>query len=199
MASAFSCPAFGDAGDHAVLLLNRGIGGSRLHAAEFERLAAVLVEIGQDGRGPDGRGREAERRQRTHRTHGLRDRRAVFGDEHAGNAVIGPRALDVVLDDRDAIRLARADRPVQLLDRRLLKTKWRIGGVPLVRHVLGPSSSGHGVYIGMLHSGWFRHLRLPADLHGDRTSVAVVSVIAALRRDQRSVRAFTCCGDARRG
>ena len=140
-------PGIGDAGDHAVLLLNRGIGGSRLHAAEFERLAAVLVEVRQDGRGPDGRGREAERRQRTHRTPGLRDRRTVFGDEHTGNAVIGPRALDVVLDNRDAIRLARAYRPVQLLDRRLLKTKWRIGGVPLVRHVLGPSSSGHGVYI----------------------------------------------------
>ena len=156
-------PAIGDAGDHAVLLLNRGIGGGRLHAAEFERLAAVLVDVRQDGRGPDGRGREAERRQRAHRTRGLGDRRTIFRDEHTGNAVIGPSPLDVVLDDRDAICLARADRPVQLLDRRLLKTKWRIGGVPLVRHVLGPFSSGHGVYIGMVHSGWFRHLRLPSD------------------------------------
>ena len=74
----------------------------------------VLVEVGQDGRGGDGLGREAERRQRTYRARRLRDRRTIFGDEHAGNAVIGPGALDVVLDDRDASRLARADRPVQL-------------------------------------------------------------------------------------
>ena len=56
-----------DADDHAVLLLHRGIGGGRLHAAEFERRALVLVEIGQDRRGLDGLGREAQRRARAHR------------------------------------------------------------------------------------------------------------------------------------
>ena len=51
-------PAIRNAGDHAVLLLHAGIRGGRLHPAEFERRSAVLVEVRQDGRGPDGRGRE---------------------------------------------------------------------------------------------------------------------------------------------
>jgi hypothetical protein len=58
----------GDAGDHAVLLLDAGIGGCRFHAAEFERPATILVEVRQDGRGFDRLGREAERRKRAHRT-----------------------------------------------------------------------------------------------------------------------------------
>ena len=52
----------GDADDHAELLLHGGIGGGRLHAAEFERRPLVLVEIGQQRRGLDGLRREAQRR-----------------------------------------------------------------------------------------------------------------------------------------
>ena len=61
-----------DADDHAELLLHRRVGGGRLHAAEFERRAFVLVEIGQDGRGLDGLRRELERRAGAHHAGRLR-------------------------------------------------------------------------------------------------------------------------------
>ena len=42
--------------------------------------------------------------------------RAVFGDEHAGDAVVRAHAREVRLDDLGASRAARANRSVQILD-----------------------------------------------------------------------------------
>jgi hypothetical protein len=71
----------GLAGDHPVLLLHRWIGRRRLHAAEFEWRALILVEIGEDLRGGDGLGREPQRRHAPNRADSFKDRRPVFGDE----------------------------------------------------------------------------------------------------------------------
>jgi hypothetical protein len=111
------------AGDHAVLLLRRRIGGGRLHSPEFERRALVFVEAGEDRRGRDGFGREAEGSTGAHRAGRFRDRRAVLGDEPAGDTVVGARPCDVILDDGDAGGLAGLDGCVQLLDRRFFETK----------------------------------------------------------------------------
>ena len=97
VASALSCAGIGLADDHAVLLLHRRVGGGRLHAAEFERRPLVLVEIGEDRRGRDRLGREAQRRAGAHRAGRLGDRRAVLGHQQAGDAVIGARPRDIVL------------------------------------------------------------------------------------------------------
>ena len=107
-------PGIGDAGDHPVLLLHRRIGRGRLHAAEFERRPLVLVEIGENRRGLDGLGREAQRRRRAHGAGRLGYRSSVFGHEQAADPVIGPRPVDIVLDDRDAGRAAGSDGLVQL-------------------------------------------------------------------------------------
>ena len=61
-----------NADDHAELLLHVGLGGGRLHAAEFERRAFVLVEIGQDGRGLHRLRRELQRRAGAHHAGRLR-------------------------------------------------------------------------------------------------------------------------------
>src|SRR5204862_6302103 len=66
------------AGDHAVLLLHRGVGGGRLHAAEFERRTLVFVEIGEDRGGRDGFGRETQWRAGAHRAGRLGDAGAVL-------------------------------------------------------------------------------------------------------------------------
>ena len=72
--------------------------------------------------GLDGLGREASAPSRApcrRPRHG----RAVRGDQHAGDAVVGAHALDVVPDDRHAGRLPRPDRLVQLVDRRFFEAK----------------------------------------------------------------------------
>ncbi len=104
--------ALGDAGDHAVLLLHRRVGGGRLHAAEFERRALVFIEVGVRRRRFDGRRREVQRRACTHRTRRRRHRGSVFGHQRAGDAIIGAGPVDVVLHDFNERGLARADRPV---------------------------------------------------------------------------------------
>ncbi len=111
------------ADDHAVLLLDRGVGSGRLHPAEFERRTQVFFEVRKDRRRLDRRGRESERRPGAHRAGCLGDLAAVFGDEKARHPVIGPRALDILADDRDAVGVARLDRGMQLVDRRLFETK----------------------------------------------------------------------------
>ena len=113
----------GEAGDHAVLLVHRGVRGGRLHPAEFERRPAIAVEIGQDRRRLDGLGREAQRRPGAHRARGFGDRRAVFGDESAGDAVIGARPVEIALHNRGHGGLPGPDRAVQLRDRRLFELK----------------------------------------------------------------------------
>ncbi len=113
----------GDAGDHPILLLHRGVGGGGLHAAEFEGRTPIAVELGQDRRGPDGLGREAQRSPGAHRAGRFRHRRAILGYQHAGDAVIGASTVDIVLHDRNERRLARTDRPVQIVDRRLFEPK----------------------------------------------------------------------------
>ena len=55
-------------------------------------------------------GREAQRRARAHRAGRLRNRRAVFGDEHARHAVEAAHALEIVLHHRDAGGRFRFDR-----------------------------------------------------------------------------------------
>ena len=125
-------PGIGLARDHPILLLHGGVRGGRLHAAEFERRSFVLVEIGQDRRSLDGLGREAQRRRRAHRAGRRGDRSAVFGDEQAADPVIGPRPVYIMLNDRDAGRLSRFDRPLQLVDRRLFETeRLNLGTRPL--------------------------------------------------------------------
>ena len=129
---ALTLPGVGLAGDHAVLLLHGGVGGGRLHAAEFERLAAVFVEIGKDRRGRYRLSREGERRVGPGGAGGFGDCRPVLGDQLAGDTVIGAGAGEIVFDDRDAIGLPGLDRPVQQVDRCFFEAK------PLVGHGAPP-------------------------------------------------------------
>jgi len=127
-------PGIGLARDHPILLLHGGVRGGRLHAAEFERRSFVLVEIGQDRRSLDGLGRVAQRRHRAHRAGRREDRSAVLGDQQAADPVIGPRPVYIILNNRDAGRLSRVDRPLQLVDRSLFETE---------RLILRPYCFGH--------------------------------------------------------
>src|SRR5207248_2350 len=111
------------AGDHAVLLQYRGVGGGWLHAAEFERRALVLVEIGEDRRGCDGFGRKLQWRAGTHRAGRFGDAPTILGDEQAGDPVVGARPGDVVLHDLNTGCFAGPDRRVQFVDRRFFKAK----------------------------------------------------------------------------
>ena len=113
------------ADDHPELLLDFGIGRRRLHAAELEGPPLVPIEIGQHGGSRDGLGGKGERGAGAHGARRLGDGFAVLGDEHAGHSVIGPDAVDVVLDDLDARDPAGPDGRVQLRDRGFLQTKWR--------------------------------------------------------------------------
>jgi hypothetical protein len=115
---------FGNADDHAELLLHFGIGRGRLHTPVFQRRAFVLVEIGQDLVGFDGLGREAQRLFAAHRAGRRGDVGAVFGDQRARWPVIGTDAVDIALHDGDAGCLPRLDRLVQLIDRRLFETNF---------------------------------------------------------------------------
>ena len=162
------------ADDHPELLLHVGIGGRRLHAAVFEGRPLVLVEIGQDGGGLDGLRGKAQRRPRAHGARRLGDRGAVFRDEQAGHPVVGPHAVEVVLDDRDAGRLPRPDGRVQLLDRRLVQTKRLVRCAGLCCHDVAsrglrlmamwarPSSRGPGRRIVERRSRGQRATRLPS-------------------------------------
>ena len=95
-------PGVRDTGDHPELLRHGRIGGRRLHTPEFEGRPRVFVEIGQDRGRLDGVRRKAQRRLRAHGARRFRDRRAVGGDEPAGDPVIGACAREIVLHDRDA-------------------------------------------------------------------------------------------------
>ena len=131
-----------DADDHAELLLHVGIGGGRLHAAEFERRALVLVEIGQERRGLHGlRSGSAAARRRARRRSPAATGAPSCGHQHAGDAVVGAHAVDVVLHDLDAGGLARADRRVQLVDRRLFETKRLRPAAPVLFMARHSSSS----------------------------------------------------------
>jgi hypothetical protein len=109
--------------DHPILLLHSGVGSRRLHTAEFEGRSRVLVEFGQYRRGLDRLGREAQRRHRAQRAGRFWDERAILGDQYACDPVIGPRALNVVLNHGDAGHLPILDRLMQLVDRRFFETK----------------------------------------------------------------------------
>ena len=114
----------GNADDHAELLLHIGLGGGRLHAAEFERRALVLVEVGQDGRGLHRLRRKFQRARRARTTPvACGNRRAVRRHQHAGDAVIGAHTREIVLHNRDDGCRAGPDRRVQIVDRRLFETK----------------------------------------------------------------------------
>ena len=115
-----------NADDHAELLRHLRFRGGCLHAAEFERRAFVLVEIGQDRRSLHRLCRELERATRTHHAGRRRHRRAVLRHQRAGDAVVGAHAGEVVLHHRDNRGRARPDRRVQVVDRRLFETK-RLG------------------------------------------------------------------------
>src|ERR1700730_3623795 len=118
----------GLAGDHPVLLLRRWIGRRRLHAAEFERRALILVEIGENRRGLDGLDREAQRRRRAHGPLSLGYWSSVFGHEAAADPVKRPRPVYIVLDDCGAGRAAGSNGRVQLIDRRLFESEWLVVG-----------------------------------------------------------------------
>jgi hypothetical protein len=106
-----------DAGDHAILLLDRRIGCRLLHAAEFERPAFIFVEIRKEVGGRQRFGWELHRGPAAHRAVRRRDIGAVLRHELARNAVECTHARKIVLDDFDAGRLAAADRVVQFRDR----------------------------------------------------------------------------------
>jgi len=116
-------PGIGQARDHPILLLHRRVGRGRLHATVFNGWPDVFVEIGQHRRGLDRLSREAERRRRTHRPGRFQNRSPVLGDEQARHPVIGPHALDIVLNHGDAGRLPIFDRLMQFVDRRFFETK----------------------------------------------------------------------------
>ena len=95
-----------DSGDHAVLLLDFGVGRGGLHAPEFKRRPLVFIEFGEDVRSLHRLGRKTKRGAAPHRARSFGNRRAVFGDEHAGDAVIRADALQVALNDFYAGRAA---------------------------------------------------------------------------------------------
>ena len=64
---------------------------------------------------------------------------AILGDQEAGDAVIGPSAGEIGLDDGDAIGLPRRDCGVQLLDRRLFEAKRLVLGAGLFCHRVSPT------------------------------------------------------------
>ena len=112
-----------DSDDHAVLLLDLGVGRRGLHAAELERRACVFLQVGQVVGGIYRFGRELYRRAAAHRAPGFGNGRAVFGDEHAGDAVVRAHAREVRLDHLYARRAAGANRRVQILDARFFQAK----------------------------------------------------------------------------
>ncbi|MCE2452793.1 MAG: hypothetical protein J4F48_08130, partial [Nitrospinae bacterium] len=91
-----------DTDDHAVLLLDFRVGRRILHAAELEGRPCVFIQIGQEVGRLHGFGREPDRRAAAHRAPGFGDGRAVFGDQHAGDAVVRANALQVALHHFDA-------------------------------------------------------------------------------------------------
>ena len=101
-----------DSDDHAVLLLDLGVGRGGLHAAELERRACVFFQIGPVVGGLHRPGGKLDRRAAAHRAPGFRNGRAVFGD-----------AREVSLDHLDARRAAGANRRVQILDARFFEAE----------------------------------------------------------------------------
>ena len=144
----------GDADDHAELLRHLGLGGGRLHAAEFQRRALVLVEIGQDRRGLHGLRRELAAPNRHAPRPSLRPPARRPRHQRAGDAVVGAHAGEIALHDLDHCGLARADRRVQIVDGRLFEAErlvlafglWISSGpctahLALIRHVTPRISS----------------------------------------------------------
>ena len=121
-------PGIWDARDQSVLLPHRRIGSGRFHAAEFERRTLVLVEIGENRRGFDGLGREAQRCRCAHGAGSLGYRSSVFGYETAADFVKRSRPVDIMLNERDAGRAAGSDGRVQLIDRYLFESEWLVVG-----------------------------------------------------------------------
>ena len=95
-----------DSGDHAELLLDFGVGRGGLHAPELERRPLVFVQIGEDVRSLHRLGRKTKRGASALRARSFGNRRAVFGDEHAGDAVVRADALQVAFHDFYAGRAA---------------------------------------------------------------------------------------------
>ena len=67
--------------------------------------------------------RKAQRCLSSHSALRQRNRSAVFGNEHAGDTVKGPHALDVLINNVNTGRAALADRIMQFRDRRFFDTK----------------------------------------------------------------------------
>src|SRR5207253_16287 len=77
-------------------------------------------------------------------------RSPIFGHEAAAHPVIGPRPVDIMLDDGGAGRAASPDCLVQLIDRRLVESEWLV--------------VGHRLALTPLDRSWRRTTR-PANRH----------------------------------
>ena len=113
----------GHSDDHAELLMHRGIGYRALHPAEFQWRAGVFVEIRQDRRRLHRLRRKPDRRLAADDARHLGHRFAVLGNQHAADTVVGPDAVDIVLNNGNAVGPAVTDRAVQVVDRRFLETE----------------------------------------------------------------------------
>src|SRR5258708_30763878 len=80
--------------DHAILLLDAGIGRRWLHAAELEWRPPVLVEVRQDRRGLHSLRWKSQWRLGTNRAGRFGHVGAVFRQQKARNTVISARARD---------------------------------------------------------------------------------------------------------
>ena len=128
----------GLADDHAVLLVHIGVGGGRLHAAEFERRTLILIEIGKDRCAGNGLSWKGNRRTAPHGADYLGYRGAVLGHEQARDTVIGAHPRDVLPDDIDAIRAPGADCVVQFLYSCLFDAEGLAVGADRLDHVDAP-------------------------------------------------------------
>ena len=127
-------PGIGYTYYHAELLVDLGVGGGRFHSAEFQGRAPVLVQVREDIRRPDCPGGEADPLLGPDNAGRFTDGGTVFGNEHAGNAVVSLGAVDIFLHHGGASGVACPDGSVQLLYSRLHKLEGRISPIALIGH-----------------------------------------------------------------
>ena len=116
----------GTSGSEAVASMRPNSSGGPLYLSRSGRIVdALTVCVGK-----------AQRRGRAHSPDRLRNRRAVLRHKRAGDAVVGAHPGEIVLHHRDDGGLARPDRRMQVVDRRLFETEplGLIPSCPASRH-----------------------------------------------------------------
>ena len=118
-------PGLRHADDHAILLHDRGVGGGRLHPAEFDGRALIEIVIGQHIAHRHGLRRKSQRRTGAHRALDLWHVLPVFGHQKAADPVIGPRPRDGLGDNLHQRGFTCFDRCLQPVDCRFFDPEGR--------------------------------------------------------------------------